>query len=70
MVGVTGAVKVKECLAYSEEQKTESVLAAATKAGKWTGIVTTSRVTHASPSGCYGHVAYRGWECDAYVHLF
>lgn len=65
MIGVTGAVFYKQCLNYSEAQKTESALTAAQKIGKWTGIVTSSRVTHASPSGCYGHVAFRDWECDA-----
>lgn len=33
-------------------------------AGKLTGIVTTTRVTHASPSGAYAHAATRDWESD------
>lgn len=65
MIGVTGAVLVKQCSMYTPEEKTESALTAAEKAGKWGGIVTTSRITHASPSGCFGHVAYRNWECDS-----
>nr|CDS24569.1 intestinal type alkaline phosphatase 1 [Echinococcus granulosus] len=65
MIGVTGAVLVKQCSLYADEEKTESALTAAEKVGKWTGIVTTSRITHASPSGCYGHVAHRDWESDA-----
>ena len=32
---------------------------------KWTGVVTTTRITHASPAGAYAHVANRDWE--AYV---
>ena len=36
-------------------------------AGKSTGIVTTTRVTHASPSGTYAHIANRDWENDAEV---
>jgi hypothetical protein len=36
-------------------------------AGKSTGIVTTTRITHASPSGAYAHVANREWENDAQV---
>lgn len=30
-----------------------------------TGIVTTTRVTHASPAGAYAHTAARDWESDA-----
>jgi alkaline phosphatase len=36
-------------------------------AGKSTGVVTTTRVTHASPSGAYCHIANRDWENDAEV---
>ncbi|MDQ8181343.1 alkaline phosphatase [Pelagicoccus sp. SDUM812005] len=34
-------------------------------AGKATGIVTTARVTHATPGACYAHSSNRNWECDA-----
>jgi alkaline phosphatase len=33
--------------------------------GLATGIVTTARVTHATPAACYAHVADRDWESDA-----
>jgi alkaline phosphatase len=36
-------------------------------AGKSTGVVTTTRITHASPAGAYSHVANRDWENDAKV---
>jgi alkaline phosphatase len=36
-------------------------------AGKWTGVVTTTRITHASPAGTYAQVANRDWENDAAV---
>lgn len=32
-----------------------------------TGIVTTARVTHASPAGAYANTANRDWENDADV---
>jgi alkaline phosphatase len=35
--------------------------------GKSTGVVTTTRITHASPSGTYAHIANRDWENDAEV---
>jgi alkaline phosphatase len=33
--------------------------------GLATGIVTTARITHATPGACYAHAASRGWESDA-----
>lgn len=42
-----------------------SIAAWAQQAGKSTGFVTTTSLTHASPSGTYAHVANRFWECDA-----
>ncbi|KFW81459.1 Intestinal-type alkaline phosphatase, partial [Manacus vitellinus] len=42
-----------------------SVLEQARKAGKAVGIVTTTRVQHASPSGTYAHVVNRNWYADA-----
>ncbi len=64
LIGVTGNVSVKDCRRYSPTEKVDSVLKAAVRAGLATGIVTTSRVTHASPAGAYAHVAYRYWEAD------
>lgn len=28
------------------------------------GVVTSTRVTHATPAGTYAHVTDRDWECD------
>jgi len=33
--------------------------------GLATGIVTTTRVTHATPAACYAHLPQRDWESDA-----
>jgi alkaline phosphatase len=33
--------------------------------GLATGLVTTTRVTHATPAACYAHGAHRDWEDDA-----
>lgn len=33
--------------------------------GLATGIVTTTRITHATPGACYAHVPERDWESDA-----
>ncbi|KFO54869.1 Intestinal-type alkaline phosphatase, partial [Corvus brachyrhynchos] len=42
-----------------------SVLQRARNAGKAVGIVTSTRVQHASPSGNYAHVVNRDWYADA-----
>lgn len=44
------------------EKRTESIASWAMKAGKEAGVVTTTRVTHASPAGVYAHISYRHWE--------
>jgi len=32
--------------------------------GLATGVVTTTRITHATPAACYGHAPHRDWEDD------
>lgn len=32
-----------------------------------TGVVTSTRVTHATPASTYAHVANRDWECDGAI---
>ncbi len=44
--------------------KTTSLLELAEMEGKSTGIVTTARLTHATPAACYAHTANRDWEAD------
>ncbi|CAG5134427.1 unnamed protein product, partial [Candidula unifasciata] len=42
----------------------DSILRWSSTAGKSTGIVTTTRITHATPAGAYAHSADRDWETD------
>ncbi|XP_066462738.1 intestinal-type alkaline phosphatase-like [Eleutherodactylus coqui] len=63
-IGLTAAAKLKDCSSQAGNE-VESVLKRAKAAGKSVGIVTTTRVQHASPSGNYAHIAYRGWYSDA-----
>lgn len=42
-----------------------TLLEMAEKDGKSTGVVTTARVTHATPGACFAHTADRDWESDA-----
>ena len=49
----------------TEDSKVKSILMLADEAGMSTGLVTTTRVTHASPSSLYAHSPNRDWENDA-----
>jgi alkaline phosphatase len=44
--------------------ETETLLEMAEDAGKSTGVVSTARLTHATPGACYAHTADRDWESD------
>ena len=44
--------------------ETKTLLEMAEEAGKSTGVVSTARVTHATPGACYAHTADRDWESD------
>lgn len=45
--------------------ETTTLLEYAEERGKSTGIVTTARVTHATPGACFAHTPDRDWESDA-----
>lgn len=55
----------------SEEQqrrsRVDSILKMAHDAGKLTGVVTNTRITHASPAASYAHSADREWESDNHM---
>ncbi|NXI61186.1 PPBI phosphatase, partial [Anseranas semipalmata] len=63
-IGVSAAARYSQCNT-TVGNEVISVLERARKAGKAVGIVTTSRVQHASPSGTYAHVVDRNWYADA-----
>ena len=44
--------------------KTKTLLEMAEDNGKSTGVVTTARLTHATPGACYAHTTDRDWESD------
>lgn len=44
-----------------------TILELAELTGRSTGIVTTARLTHATPAACYAHVPDRNWESDANI---
>ena len=45
-------------------QKVSIALFLPQDAGKDTGFVTTTRITHATPASLYARSANRAWECD------
>ncbi|XP_042272901.1 intestinal-type alkaline phosphatase-like [Thunnus maccoyii] len=63
-LGVTAATQRYNCSA-TRGNEVSSVLHRAKEAGKSVGIVTTTRVQHASPGANYAHVADRGWYADS-----
>ncbi|XP_075558622.1 alkaline phosphatase, tissue-nonspecific isozyme-like isoform X2 [Dermacentor variabilis] len=69
-IGVDSSVKSKQCH-NNTAAYVDSIMKWAQDAGMWTGIVTTSKVTDASPAGAYAHSGYREWQhsvpegCDA-----
>ncbi|KAM9848885.1 alkaline phosphatase, germ cell type-like [Aulostomus maculatus] len=63
-LGVTAATTRYNCSSTFGNEVT-SVLHRAKKAGKSVGIVTTTRVQHASPGAAYAHIANRGWYADS-----
>ncbi|POI36073.1 hypothetical protein CIB84_000174 [Bambusicola thoracicus] len=63
-LGLSGAAVYGKCrTAFGNE--VDSILHRARLAGKSVGIVTTTRVQHASPAAAYAHSASRSWYADA-----
>ncbi|KAI5101194.1 intestinal-type alkaline phosphatase precursor, partial [Silurus meridionalis] len=63
-LGLSAAARRSQC-STAKGNEVKSVLHRARAAGKSVGIVTTTRVQHASPGANYAHVADRDWYSDA-----
>ncbi|XP_077982848.1 alkaline phosphatase, tissue-nonspecific isozyme-like [Glandiceps talaboti] len=59
-IGMDPRVELAVC--PDEDLAVDSIMKLAQDAGKVTGIVTTTRVTHATPANTYAHAADRRWE--------
>ncbi|KAI9553566.1 hypothetical protein GHT06_021484 [Daphnia sinensis] len=69
-LGLDNNVVYKDCSTQNvAANRVSSIMAWAQDANKGTGIVTTTKVTHATPAGTYAHVANRDWE-DDYAQSF
>uniref|UniRef100_A0A8C6MNZ5 Alkaline phosphatase n=1 Tax=Mus spicilegus TaxID=10103 RepID=A0A8C6MNZ5_MUSSI len=63
-IGLSAAARLDQCnTTFGNE--VFSVMYRAKKAGKSVGVVTTTRVQHASPAGTYAHTVNRNWYSDA-----
>ena len=65
VLGVTANVKVNETdCDVIKENSVSSILKWALDSGRSAGIVTTTRITHATPGAGYAHTSQRDWEED------
>ncbi|MFV0358577.1 alkaline phosphatase [Tropicimonas sp.] len=64
VIGVDETLRRGEC-ADVEAARIDSIGDVAAEMGKSVGIVTTARVTHATPSAVYAHAANRDFEADS-----
>ncbi|XP_072760654.1 alkaline phosphatase [Anoplolepis gracilipes] len=65
-VGLDSSARFEDCYS-SFEARVPSLINWAQDQGKSTGLVTTTRVTHATPAALYAHAASRYWEDDGKV---
>eukprot|EP00096_Caligus_rogercresseyi_P009600 TRINITY_DN3280_c0_g1_i1.p1 TRINITY_DN3280_c0_g1~~TRINITY_DN3280_c0_g1_i1.p1 ORF type:complete len:542 (+),score=89.09 TRINITY_DN3280_c0_g1_i1:261-1886(+) len=64
-LGLDNSVEYNTCdLKKIEAAKVENIFSKAIKNNKETGIVTTTRMTHATPGAGYAHTTNRDWESD------
>ncbi|XP_034338986.2 alkaline phosphatase [Magallana gigas] len=71
VVGLKDSVGASNCSAYirlGQEAEVKSIIRHAIEQGKSTGVVTTTRVTHATPAATYAHSPHRDWESDADIN--
>lgn len=56
---------VQDDFAATGRHRLTTIIELAERAGLSTGVVSTARITHATPAACYAHASVRDWECDA-----
>ncbi|VAW37605.1 Alkaline phosphatase [hydrothermal vent metagenome] len=64
VVAYDGGVNMGDCTS-GKGRKRMTLLEIAEKQGMSTGVVTTARLTHATPAATYAHAVSRYWEADA-----
>jgi alkaline phosphatase len=61
LIGVSDAVAVGDCAA-GLANKVTTFAEIASSMGKSVGVISTARITHATPAAVYAHSAHRDWE--------
>lgn len=67
LIGVGPSVVQNDHTSMNATNRLRNILHHAKRLGKSVGLVTTTRITHATPASCYAHVPDRDWEDDADV---
>ncbi len=67
-----GVISVNQNVRYNDisnvkENSPKTFLERSEEVGKSTGVISTARLTHATPAATYAHTPNRGWENDAAV---
>lgn len=63
-LGVTQAAKLENCASQKGNEVT-TIFELAEQAGLSTGVVSTTRITHATPAATYAKTVFRDWENDS-----
>jgi hypothetical protein len=66
VIGVNSHAELGNCSSASGND-ISSIMLWAQEAGKSTGLITTTRITHATPAATYAHSPDRDWEADCDV---
>lgn len=66
VISVDGTVNLGDCVSGKGRERL-TLLEWAEKNGMSTGVVTTARLTHATPAATYAHSVSRHWEVDAEI---
>jgi len=66
VLSMTDAVVTDDCAA-SKGSEIVTIAELAEQAGLATGIISTARLTHATPATMYAHAANRNWEADSLI---
>jgi alkaline phosphatase len=64
VIGLGPEAKPGDC-ASGRGAEVPSIFALAQQTGRATGIISTARITHATPAATYAHTADRDWEADS-----
>lgn len=67
LIGVGPTVVQNDHTSVNASNRLDTILHQAKRLGKSAGLVTNTRLTHATPAACYAHSPDRDWEDDADV---